>query len=135
MSQENVETVRVILEAWSRGDWDAALKDASPDLVIDNSTAIGEWRGVHRGHDAIRRMWERFTEPWEKVEIEVTEVIEARDDLVVVSTRARFVGRDGIELPGPTRSGWVWRFRDGQVVHTAIYNSLDDALEAAGLSE
>ena len=80
-------------------------------------------------------MWERLTEPWEKVEIEVAEVIEARDDLVVTSNRARFVGRDGIELPGPTRSGWVWQFRDGQIVHLAFYNSLGDALEAAGLSE
>jgi ketosteroid isomerase-like protein len=135
MSQENVDKVRAALEAFSRGDWDAALKDTAPDAVIDNSTNIGEWRGIHRGHDAIRRMWERFTEPWEKVEIEVVEVIEARDDLVVTSTRARFVGRDGIELPGPTRSGWVWQFRDGQLVHNAIYNSLDEALKAAGLSE
>jgi ketosteroid isomerase-like protein len=135
MSEENVEKVRATLKAWSRGDWDAALKDTAPDVVVDNSTAIGEWRGVHRGHDAIRRMWERATEPWEKVEIEVKEVIEARDDLVVTSNRGRFVGRDGIELPGPTRSGWVWQFRDGQILHVAIYNNLDDALEAAGLRE
>ena len=135
MSQENVEKVRASLEAWSRGDWDGALKDTAPDGVVDNSTAIGEWRGIHRGHDAIRGMWERFIEPWERVEIEVTEVIEARVDRVVISTRARFVGRDGIELPGPTRSGWVWQFRDGQIVHLAIYNDLDEALEAAGLSE
>jgi ketosteroid isomerase-like protein len=135
MSEEKVEKVRAAFAAWSRGDCDAALKDTTPDCVIDNSTAIGEWRGVHRGHDAIRRMWERVTEPWEKIEMEVNEVIEARDDLVVTSARTRFVGRDGIELPGATRSGWVWRFRDGQVVHLAYYNSLDDALEAAGLSE
>ena|SRR5687767_9085691 len=135
MSQENVDKIRATLEAFSRGDWDAALKDTAPDAVVDNSTAIGEWRGIHRGHDAIRRMWERLTEPWEKIEMEVAEVIEARDDLVVTSNRARFVGRDGIELPGPTRSGWVWRFRDGQIVHLAFYNSLDEALEAAGLSE
>src|ERR671918_3043823 len=105
MSEENVEKVRAALGAWSRGDWDTALKDTPPNVVFDNSTAIGEWRGVHRGHDAIRSMWERFTEPWERIELTVTEVIEARDDLVVVSTRARFTGRDGIELPGPARSG------------------------------
>jgi ketosteroid isomerase-like protein len=135
MSEENVEKIRAVFEAWNRGDWDASLKDTAPDVVIDNSTVIGEWRGVHRGHDAIRRMFERLTESWEKIEMEVSEVIEARDDLVVTSGWSRFVGRDGIELPGPTRSGWVWRFRDGQIVHVAFYNSLDDALEAAGLRE
>jgi len=80
-------------------------------------------------------MWERLTEPWERVELTVAEVIEARDDLVVVSTRGRFFGRNGIELPGPTRSGWVVRFRDGEIVHLGFYNVLDDALEAAGLAE
>jgi ketosteroid isomerase-like protein len=133
VSQRNVEVVRAALETWSRGDWDAALRDTAPDVVVDNSTAIGEWRGVHRGPEEIRRMWERLTEPWEKVEMEITEVIEARDDLVVASTRARFVGRDGIELPGPTRPGWVFRFRDGKIGHVAFFNSLDDALVAAGL--
>jgi ketosteroid isomerase-like protein len=133
VSQQNVEVVRAALEAWSRGEWDAALRETAPDVVFDNSTAIGEWRGVHRGAEEIRRMWERVTEPWEKIEMEITEVIEAREDLVVASTRARFLGRDGIELPGPTRPGWVFRFRDGKLVRVEFFNGLDDALVAAGL--
>jgi len=28
MLQENVEIARAAIEAWSRGDWDAAFKDA-----------------------------------------------------------------------------------------------------------
>jgi ketosteroid isomerase-like protein len=135
MSEENVEKIRAALEAWSRGDWEEALKDIWPECIFDNSTTIGEWRGVHRGHDEIRRLWQRITEPWQQVELRVDEVIEAQDDLVVTTGRSRFIGRDGIELPGPTRSGWVWRFRDGQIVHLAFYNSLDDALEATGLRE
>lgn len=130
-----MEKIRASLQAWSRGDWDAALKDAAPDMVLDNSTSIGEWRGVHHGAGEIKRMWRRFAEPWERVEIELADVIESRDDRVVTSAQARVYGRDGIELPGPTRSGWIWEFRDGLLVRLTIFNDLRDALEATGLSE
>jgi ketosteroid isomerase-like protein len=135
MSEENVEVVRAAIDAWNRDDWDEALKDASRDFVLDNSTALGEWRGVHRGVDEIRQMWQVFTEPWESVRMEIKEFIEANENVVVTRQSAHFVGREGIELPGPVRSGWVWTFRDGTLVHLAVYNDLDDALEAAGLKE
>ena len=65
----------------------------------------------------------------------MSEFIEADDGVVVTRQKARFVGRDGIELPGPTRSGWLWKIRDGKLAYLAVYIDLDDALEAAGLSE
>jgi ketosteroid isomerase-like protein len=42
MSQENVEIVRRGLDAWNRRDWDEALKDAAPDVEVDNSSITGE---------------------------------------------------------------------------------------------
>ena len=101
--------IRAAMEAWNRGDWDEALKDAAPGFELDNSSSAGEWRGVASGPDQAKRMWETFVEPWESVRIEVSEFIEADDGVVVTRQKARFVGRDGIEPPGPTRSGWLWR--------------------------
>ena len=49
MSQKNVQIVRAALDAWNRGDWAQALKDAAPDVELDNSSNAGEWRGVHPG--------------------------------------------------------------------------------------
>jgi ketosteroid isomerase-like protein len=135
MSQENVEMIRAAMEAWNRGDWDEALKDAAPDFVLDNSMNSGDWRGIHQGADEAKRMWGMFTGPWESVRIDVSEFIEGDKGAVVTRQKSRFVGRDGIELPGPTRSGWLWSIRDGKIVHLATYNDLDEALEAAGLSE
>ena len=40
---------------------------------------------------------------------------------MVTRQKARFVGRDGIELPGPTRSGWLWKIRDGKLAYLAVY--------------
>jgi ketosteroid isomerase-like protein len=67
MSQENVETIRAAMDAWNRGDWDEALKDAALDVELDNSSNAGEWHGVHRGPDQVKLMWEKFVEPWESV--------------------------------------------------------------------
>ena len=106
MAQENVEMIRAAMEAWNRGDWDETLKDAASDFEVDNSTSAGEWRGVHRGPDQAKRMWEAFLEPWESVRIEVSDFIEADEGVVVTRQKARFVGRDRIELPGrPARGG------------------------------
>jgi len=85
--------------------------------------------------DEVKRTWGMLTEPWQSVRIEVIEFIEAKEGVVVTRQKARFVGRDGIELPGPTRSGWLWTIRDGKLASLATYNDLDEALEAAGLSE
>jgi ketosteroid isomerase-like protein len=135
MSRENVEMISAAMDAWNRGDWDEALKDAAPDFVLDNSMNKGEWRGVHRGPDEVKRAWHTLTEPWQSVRIEISEFIEAGRGVVVTRQAGRFIGRDGIELPGPARSGWLWRIRDGKLVYVATYNDLDDALEAAGLRE
>ena len=134
MSRENVEIIRAAMEAWNRGDLDGALKDAAPDMVLDNSMNLGEWSGVHEGADQVRRMWQAFTENWESVRIEIHEFIEVDEAVVLTRQKAHFVGRDGIELPGPTRSGWVWTLHEGMLVRLTAYNDLDEALEAVGLS-
>jgi ketosteroid isomerase-like protein len=135
MSQENVEMIRAAMNAWNRGDWDDALTDAAPDFVLDNSMNAGEWRGIHRGPEEVKRAWGVLTEAWQSVRIEVSEFIEADGGVVVTRQKAHFVGRDGIDLPGPTRSGWVWTIRDGKLAHLTTYNDLDEALQAVGLSE
>jgi ketosteroid isomerase-like protein len=85
MSEQNAEIVRAALAAWNRRDWDEALKDAAPDVEVDSSSITGEWRGVHRGPDEVKRLWEKFMEPWESVRIEIDEIIDAGE----LSSRAR----------------------------------------------
>jgi ketosteroid isomerase-like protein len=133
MSQENVAIVRAALDALDRGDWDAGFKDAAPDIEVDNTRDLGEWRGVHRGPDQMVRAWIRFTEPWESVDLEVEQLIDA-GDVVVSSLTGILRGRDGIEVQ--TRTNWLWRLSDGQVTHLVTgYETTEEALEAAGLSE
>jgi ketosteroid isomerase-like protein len=131
MSQENVEIVKAIIDAYNREDWDAAFKDAAPGCEIDFSRAVGPWRGVF-GLDQWLRVVEEFRETWESVRMEPQEFIEA-GDLVVVPMAQHVKGRAGIEAVA--RATFVWTIRNGAIERFSMYQEKEDALEALGLSE
>ena len=93
MSQENVEIVKAVYDAYNREDWDAVFKDAAPGCELDFSRALGPWRGVF-GLDQIRRLTEEFRETWESTWLEPHGFIEA-GDLVVVPSTQHLKGRVG----------------------------------------
>jgi ketosteroid isomerase-like protein len=131
MSQENGEIVRRCVEALDRRDFDAALKDVAPDCEFDASSNLGEWRGVHRGHDQIRQVWRSFFEPWESSWTEIDEVIDV-GDRVVICSMGHLRGRGGIEVTA--KQSFVFTLRDGVITHGEAFNERAEALKAAGLS-
>ena len=60
MSQENVEIVKAVIEAFNREDWDAVFQDAASGFEFDMSRSFGPWRGVY-GLDQFRRFVDEFT--------------------------------------------------------------------------
>jgi ketosteroid isomerase-like protein len=131
MSQENIEIVRAGIDAYNRGDLEAALKEAAPDFEFDLSRARGPLRGVY-GRDQMFRFWDEFAEGWESQRIEPHEFIEVADDVVVPWT-LHAKGRDGIEVEA--RVTWTFTIRDGAIRRICMYQDRSDALEAAGLRE
>ena len=131
MSEGNAEIVRRGLDAFNREDWEAVFEHFAADFELDNSRDLGEWRGVHRTPDEVRRMWATFTATWESWRTEVDEIIEAGEHLVTRQT-IYLRGRDGIELTA--RNNYLWTIRDGAVTKLVSYPEVGDALEAAGLS-
>jgi ketosteroid isomerase-like protein len=133
MSQENVEIARRSLEAYHRGDVDAAVEDFAPDFELDMSRAIGMDRGVY-SLNQFRRLAEEFWEVWETVQVGVgaDEFVEAGEHAVMPFAN-RLRGRDGIEVQA--RGTWLCTIRDGLIVRICLYQEVREALEAAGLSE
>ena len=131
MSRQNVERVRVAIDALNEGDSESALKDAGPGFECDLSRALGPQNDVY-GRDQMQRFWAEFTEGWESVRIEPHEFIEKGDDVVVPWTM-HLTGRDGIEVRA--RVTWTWTFRDGAIQRLCMYQDRADALEAARLRE
>jgi ketosteroid isomerase-like protein len=131
MSEENVEIIRVAIDAWNREDWDAALKDVAPDAELDFSRAVGPRHGVYR-RDQLQKFWKEFTELWESARIEPHEFIEAGEHVVVPWT-LHTLGRD--EIAVQARPCFVWTIRDGAIVRICMYQERQEALQAVGLSE
>ncbi len=57
MSQENVETFHKAADAYTRGDLEAYLETAHPDVVWYPFTAEAEGGEAYRGHEGVRRWW------------------------------------------------------------------------------
>jgi ketosteroid isomerase-like protein len=137
MSEENVEVVRRVYEAGTRGDSDAVFALYDPEVVVDGSQSpyadlgIG---GVYRGHEGLRSFFRQYFEPWESVEDDYEELIDAGEHVVSVgSSRAR--GRaSGAEVESRPQYG-VWTIRDGKVFRVAWFTTREAALEVTGLSE
>ena len=133
MSQENVEIVRRAFDAYNRGDLDGALENFAPDAVWDWSNSRGFEAGVYRGHEEIRAFSQRFLETFDDIRLELVDSIEVEDDLLVVENLAYLRGRDGIEVQ--TRSAWLITIRDGGTTSLTLYQTKQQALEAAGPRE
>ena len=134
MSQENVELVRRGFDAYNRRDLAGLLENWAPDAVVDWSRSRGFDAGVFRGHDAIRAHWQRLLKSFDEVRIEVVDPIEeVEDGLLVVENLGYLRGRDGIEVQ--TRSALLITIRDGQTASFTLYQTKQEALEAAGLRE
>jgi uncharacterized protein len=128
MSQENVEVVREIWDAYSRGDFDQIRAHSDPAVVM-----ISVEEGPLYGIEAVRKNQERWSEAWKDSETTVDEVIGVGDRVFVA---ARFRGRgraSGAEVQG--RHFEVYTLRNGKVLRVDEYADREEALEAAGLSE
>jgi ketosteroid isomerase-like protein len=138
MSEENVEIVRRLFEAFQTGmkRGDLTVWFDSEDLADDF-----EWMtppevaglGTYRGREGFLEFMRAWTEDFEDWSIELERVIDAGEDQVVGVFHQRATGK-GSGVPIELVQGFVWELDDGRVVRMRNYVSPADALEAAGLS-
>ena len=127
MSQENVDLIRRIYDAWDREesarDFIAAdLEYVNPSYAVEPGTRHGR-----KSFAAVRDIYEDF-------KLEVERIIDAGDETVVVLTHYTASGpSSGISVAG--EHGYVWTVKDGMAVRFQWFQSHGEALQAAGLSE
>ena len=132
MSQENVEIVRNIHDAWARGESPASLGLLHPDIEWVNPEGALE-PGIRRGLDSFDQAFAAMREAFEWIRIEPREFLDAGDQVVVLAT---FIARGrGSGVERQNKDGYVWTVREGQAVQFRWFNDPHKALEAAGLSE
>jgi ketosteroid isomerase-like protein len=132
MSQENVEIVRRIYDAGNRGDWDAGFRDTAPDLEV--TFKAGPNAGTHRGREALESVFRDMLSGFDFWIMEPVEFRESGDQVVVVVDH-RLRPKGGTSGEFVFRNGHVWTIREGAVLSMVGFETSEEALEAAGLSE
>jgi uncharacterized protein len=97
MSQENVEIVRRGLEAYSQGDFDAALADTPVDAEWEIAAENPNARTL-RGPDEIRAYFRDWQETLSGLRYEIDELVDAGDAVVCLGRVTGRAGNDGPEV-------------------------------------
>jgi ketosteroid isomerase-like protein len=139
MSEENVEIVRNVIEAfqagWERGDT-AALNSVpvAPDAEwIPAADLVGP-ASVYRGPEGFIEFMRTWTEEFEEWSSRLKRLVDAGDDRVVALFHQSATGK-GSGVPVALDHGAIFELDDGRVIRMRIYRTEAEALEAAGLQE
>ena len=134
MSQENVEIIRRMLDAWNRQDIEVILALTDPEAQYVNAPTAVE-PGTRRGHDEIvavmRKQWESLTAAVQ----EIDRFHDRGDEIITVGRVSRTMPGSDARISNPLLMSW--RFRDGRLVRLEQLGAgpdFPDALKAAGLS-
>jgi uncharacterized protein len=131
MSQENVEIVQRIYDAYLAGDFETAFALIDPDVTFDVS--IRPEGEVYRGHRGVAEALRTWTGTWEAFRMEVQELIDAGEHVIGVEHQSGRGRGSGLPLSQVYFS--VFTVGGGKVTRITWFQKRADALEAAGLSE
>ena len=131
MSRENVELVRRTYEEFGRTR-QAPLSALDPEVEWHTAADLPD-SGVHRGHAGVAALIQEWVNSFEDFRADVEELIDGGEYVVApLVLRGRVRGSDEeVALP----ETHVWKLREGKVVEVREYRTLEQALEAPGLSE
>ena len=134
MHTESFKTLEAGFEAWNRRDIDSVMERFSEEIVWWSGAQIPDVDPVYEGHAGVRRFFREFVDPWDEISIEIEDVIDDREDQIVVRVSFHARGRDGIEVDG--RFIQIYRYDQRHLCREFRVFAEDDeqaALREAGL--
>jgi ketosteroid isomerase-like protein len=135
MSEENVEIVRGVYDAWQRGDFEAALEPFHEDVEWFGPPDISRAGGgrVESGHQGVRRSVGRWMGIWVDHRFELRELIDCGAEVLAEGWQQGRGRGSGVEVSEEIFS--VWTLQAGKIVRQRMFRDRAQALKAAGLSE
>jgi len=132
MSQQKLDVVQRIYEAWGTGDFEAGVGHLDRDVVLVIPRDFPEF-GVFVGLDGVREFMRRFLDQWDHLTIEARQ-LQAVGDTVLTRIVQRGKGRaSGIDVE--VSYFQLFTFRGDAIVRMDSVMDEATAREAAGLSE
>jgi uncharacterized protein len=132
MSQENVEVVRRMYDAFHSGDADGALAHFDPDVVIDASKARPDV-GVGQGREQVNAFVTSWVGTWEEWREDIEEMRDLGSRVLVLTVQHGRGRGSGVDVEA--RYAFLYDVHGGKITRMALYGELGEALEAAGLLE
>jgi ketosteroid isomerase-like protein len=132
-SNENVEVVRQLFDAFNSGDLELILTLTHPEFEAEVPPSLSAEPDTYRGHDGMRRYWDSFQDAMQEIHFE-SERFWVAGETVVVAVRITAKGRR-TAIAVEQQTAGVWTIRDGKALRAHVYASASEALGAAGLAE
>jgi len=121
MSQPRVDIIRDSIEAFSRGDFDTALRHFDPDIEWEVSRDLVPDGRTYRGHEGVLEFWGTWHELFHPFRLEIEECTPVGDDAIRVLTRAQGRGAgSGVPVESP-RFTQDFEFRGERVVAVRLH--------------
>ena len=133
MSQENVEIVRRVNEAFNQGDIESVLSCCAEDIEVEDLMNAPDVPSVVHGIQGLRQVLAAWIEGFDEFRGEIVECIESGSHVVCV-TDYDSQSREGLALH--QRVANVFEIRDDKLVQATFgYENREQALKAVGRSE
>ena len=126
-----------MIAAWNADDLEAALEVIHPEAELDfrdtDEALFPGLNELYRGHEGFRSWWHEIKEPFEYWRSEARRFI-CEGDRVVAPVHFEAKGKSsGVDVELDLVD--VWTVRGGVIVRFQAYASLEEALEATGISD
>ena len=120
------------VDAYNRGDVEAFLKHAHPEVEWHPFSAQAEGGGAYEGNEGVRRWWSNLVSSLDEFDMNVNEWRDLGDTVIAFGElRGQF--KSGIALEQEV--ALVARYQAGLLVWARVYRTRAEALEAVGLRE
>jgi ketosteroid isomerase-like protein len=133
MSEEHVEHVRAMCEAFNDGDFESALAKLHPEVEWHGTVGGLDEGKVYRGHREVVSAFVESAQAWERQTLETTRFIDAGDRVIVYWHEVARGRQSGVEVE--TDTAVIYTMDAGSIVRVDPYMDRDQALRAAGLSD
>ncbi len=132
MSQENVEIVRKVYDAWARSDPARAFEYLDHEVVWEAIEDAPD-AGTYRGHSGVRRYMDDWLQDFDHFAFEFDQPVEVDGRLVLEQWWTNHGKGSGLKTE--IHYAAVYTFRRSKVFTVKEYRTYAAALETLGLSE
>ena len=130
MSSDNLEIVQRGFDAFNERGVEGIIPFVDPEFEATTPPNLASEPDTYRGHEGIRRWFDSFYEVMDQIRWDASDFQQVGDKVVVEFTlRARGkttgldFGQDAV---------MVWSLHDGRAIRVELFETLDEALAAAG---